>query len=230
MRNLRPSLVPAVIALSMALAVIPAGPAAAQQQPPATQNQEDHSQHHPGTGQTTPPSAQPAGPGQSTAPAPRTEHGSGMGMMGRGGSQGGQGGMMMHQGGAMMHSMPMMRSMTGEPAESGMARMAVDHVEGWLAFVRTELKITKDQTSQWNEFAKAARNGAKSMRAGHSAMMGMQTPATWPDRLDRTEQMLAARLNAVRSQKVAARTLYDVLSTEQKTVADALMRGPMGMM
>src|SRR3954447_18237156 len=57
-----------------------------------------------------------------------------------GGSMRGQGGirMMMDEGG--MGSMPTMAAMTG-------------HVEGRLAFLRTELKITDAQLPLWNTFA-----------------------------------------------------------------------------
>ena len=79
------------------------------------------------------------------------------------------------QGGAMAGGMPMMgmmRMMMGQDGMGGMAMMA-GHVEGRLAFLKTELKITDAQLSVWNAVADAIRANAKSMTEMMSgAMMG----------------------------------------------------------
>lgn len=216
MRNLRMTTTRLVAALGLAVPLMASSmPVLAQTQthpPAASQRQpQDHTQHPPGAAQGAMP-------------------GSGMGMMGQGASPGGQPGMMMSPG----HMMQMMRSMMGMSAEGGpgdmTARMHFDHVEGRLAFLRTELKIVKDQQPQWNAFASAFRASGKTMQAAHKKMMGMAAPAAWPERLDRSEQALAARLSAVKALKASAHALYEVLSDEQKKLTDELMRGPMGMM
>jgi len=43
--------------------------------------------------------------------------------------------------------------------------MPSEHVEGRIAFLKTELKITDAQLPQWNAFADALRNSAGQMRA-----------------------------------------------------------------
>jgi len=60
------------------------------------------------------------------------------------------GGSMMGQGG-----IPMMRMMMDEEGMRGMPTMAgvTGHVEGRLAFLKTELKITNAQLPLWNTFA-----------------------------------------------------------------------------
>jgi hypothetical protein len=93
--------------------------------PVFAQQPQDHEQHHP---PGTPPAA--AGPGMP------------------GGSMAGTGGMPM---------MGMMRMMMGEDGMSGMPMMATmsGHVEGRLAFLKTELKITDAQLPLWNAVADA---------------------------------------------------------------------------
>ena len=135
------------------------------------------------------------------------------GMMGRDGSSM-----------SMMHS----GSQGGMGSMMGMMGMA-QHVEGRIAFLRTELKITDGQLPQWNAFAEALRANARRMTEMHG-MMGQGASPSAPERLERMEKMMAGMLEAVRSTKAALTPLYAVLSDEQKKTADTLLQGPMGMM
>lgn len=168
--------------------------------PALAQQPQDHEQHHP---PGTPPAA--AGPGMP-------------------------GGMMSGAGGMPM--MNMMRMMMGEDGMSGMPMMAAmaGHVEGRLAFLKTELKITDAQLPLWNAVADAIRANAKGMGAMAEGMMGNMQTATLPDKLATREKMLTARLEALRKLKAAVDPLYAALSDEQKKTADELIMGPMGMM
>jgi hypothetical protein len=136
------------------------------------------------------------------------------------------------QGGAMAGGMPMMgmmRMMMGQDGMGGMAMMA-GHVEGRLAFLKTELKITDAQLPLWNTVAEAIRANAKSMSEMSGAMMGSsQTTATLPEKLALREKMMTAHLEALRRLKAAVDPLYAALSPEQKKSADELLMGPMGM-
>jgi hypothetical protein len=125
----------------------------------------------------------------------------------------------------MMSMMRNMMTMMG--AQSG---MMMSDVEGRLAVLKTELKITDAQAPQWNRFADALRTAAKSMNGMFEQMMQPGAAATLPTRLDRHEKMLSAHLNALRTVKDAVEPLYASLSDEQKALADGLMIGPMGMM
>jgi hypothetical protein len=122
--------------------------------------------------------------------------------------------------------MPMMRMMMGQ---GGMPMMA-KHIEGRLAFLKTELKITDAQLPLWNAFAQAMRDDASTMQAMPHPMMGMNKAATLPDKLAARETMLTARIEAVRKLKAAADPLYAALNADQKKTADEIMLGPMGMM
>ena len=168
--------------------------------PAFAQQPQDHEQHHP--------------PGTPPAAA-----GSGM-----------PGGMM--SGAGEMPMMNMMRMMMGEDGMTGMPMMAAmtGHIEGRLAFLKTELKITDAQLLLWNAVADAIRANAKGMGAMTEGMMGGTQGATLPDKLATREKMLTARLEALRKLKAAVDPLYASLSDEQKKTADELIMGPMGMM
>jgi hypothetical protein len=105
------------------------------------------------------------------------------------------------------------------------------HVEGRLAFLRTELKITPAQEPLWNTFAETIRANAQKMAGGmhQGGTMAQGAMPSLPERLDRQEKSLAARLDALRAMKSALMPLYAAFSDEQKQLADQLIRGPMGM-
>src|SRR5262252_2982195 len=132
---------------------------------------------------------------------------------------------MMSGGGEMMN---MMRMTRGEDGMWGMPMMAAmaGHVEGRLAFLKTELKITDGQLPLWNAVADAIRANAKSMGEMMSGgMMGSAQTATLPDKLALREKMMTAHLEALRKFKAAADPLYAALSEEQKKTADELLIG-----
>ena len=142
------------------------------------------------------------------------------------------GGSMM--GAGSMPMMGMMRMMMGEQGMGGMRMMAAmmaEHVEGRLAFLKTELKITGAQLPLWNAFAEAVRANAKAMEGTmQGGMMGTSQSASLPEKLAMREKMMTAHLDALRKLKAAVDPLYAALSHEQKKIADELMMGPMGMM
>ena len=119
--------------------------------------------------------------------------------------------------------MPMMGMMMGQ---NGMPMMA-KHMEGRLAFLKAELKITDAQLPLWNALAQAMRANATAMQAMPDAMMGMSKAATLPDKLTERETMLTARIEAVRKLKGAVDPLYAALDANQKKTADEIMLGPM---
>jgi hypothetical protein len=124
-----------------------------------------------------------------------------------------------------MPMMGMMRMMMGGDGMAGMQMMA-QHVEGRIAFLKTELKITDPQLPLWNAFAQAMRDNATTMQG---AMIGMGQGSALPDKLAGREKMLTSRLEVVRKLKAAADPLYATLSADQKKTADEVMVGPMGM-
>jgi hypothetical protein len=130
----------------------------------------------------------------------------------------------------MMRMMRGMRMMG--PGTSGMS--TIDRVEGRIAFLRAELKITDAQASAWNAFADALRTNAQKLGQVRASMMPQPSAAqpqapTLAERLDLQERWLLARLEGTRAIKAAFTTLYGTLSDEQKKTADELLAPHMGM-
>lgn len=91
------------------------------------------------------------------------------------------------------------------------------HVEGRIAFLKAELKITDAQLPLWNAVAGAMRDHAKGM-----ATMPGETTGTLPERFAALEKAMSARLDAVQRLKTAVDPLYTALTDEQKKAADEL--------
>jgi hypothetical protein len=138
---------------------------------------------------------------------------------------GGMGMMNMMGGGSMMEMMRMM----GGAGMDGMA--TIDHVEGRIAFLRTELKITDAQAGAWDAFAEALRTNAKKLGEVRATMMvHMNASLQAPDRLALQEQWLVARLDGTRTIRLAVTALYGVLSDDQKKTATDILAPHMGIM
>lgn len=179
----------------------------------------DEKARHPD--QTETPAAKPAAPPEM----PRSS-GPSQGMMG--------GGMMNMMGGNMpMADMMRMMGMMRQSGGDGMGGMEMtDHVEGRIAFLRTELKITDAQAPAWNALADSLRASAKILGDLRTSMMPQagSESVTLVDRLTWQEKWLSARLEATRAMKSALTNLVGSFSDEQKKAADELLAPQMGMM
>ena len=123
-----------------------------------------------------------------------------------------------------MPMMGMMQMMMGQNSMAG-------HIEGRIAFLKTELKITDAQSAAWNAFADALRANAKSLgevRASMVPQAGVPQQGL-VDRLALQEKWLAARLEGTRAIKSALTNLVGTLSDEQKEAANELLVPHMGM-
>lgn len=136
-------------------------------------------------------------------------------------------GMPMMGPGMMGYGTPMMPGGVGPM----MGMMPGQHVEGRIAFLRTELGITQAQAPVWDTFAEALRASARAMADMHGQMMPMmqQGPQAMPlaQRLELQERMMTLHLEALRRVRSAAGPLYAALDERQKRVADQLMVGMM---
>lgn len=148
----------------------------------------------------------PAGtPGTATAPpvtqvqpAQGTPMGAGQGMMCP----------MMGQGGMM---------------GMGMADMA-SHIDGHLAFIKAELKITPAQEDAWKGFADVLRISATSM----TQMQGMPmvtagAAQTVSQAFDQKERLLATRLDNSKKLRAAWTKLDAALTPEQRKAAESIL-------
>jgi hypothetical protein len=83
---------------------------------------------------------------------------------------------------------------------------------------------------QWNKLTEVIRAPAKTMHERMRARMSVQEQAaTLPERLERREQLMTARLEEVKQVKGALNELYASLTEEQKKEADTLVLPMIGM-
>jgi hypothetical protein len=135
---------------------------------------------------------------------------------------------------SMMGGMPMM-GMMHMIGMMGPGMATIDRVDGRIAFLRTELKITDAQASAWSAFADALRTNAKTLGEVRASMMPQPGSSAQPQsstlaaRLDLQERWLLARLEGTRTIKTAFTNLHGTLSDEQKKTADELLPPHMGM-
>ncbi len=119
------------------------------------------------------------------------------------------------------------RGFRGERGEPG------KHIEGRIAFLKAELKITDAQSRAWDQYANFMRETAKTRQAmfdkRESEMKAMRAePGKRREekpllaRLDEQEERAKAALQAVEKRKAATQALYKVLSDEQKKLLEDL--------
>lgn len=123
-------------------------------------------------------------------------------------------------------SMPMTGMMQMMMGQHGMA----GHVEGRIAFLRAELKISDAQQPLWNAVADTMRANEKRLADMPSGMAMSGSKATLPERLAMLEKAMAAQLGALDRLRATVGPLYAAFTADQKKTADELMIGPMGMM
>lgn len=136
------------------------------------------------------------------------------------GQMGGMGQSMMP---GMMPGMMMGSGMPGDSMMPMMMQGRMDaYVEGRIAFLQAELRITDAQMPAWHEFANILR--ANSKRAAEArAAQPQRTGTSVADRLDDQERSLSVRLDNVRALKPAYAKLYAALDDKQKKTADDVM-------
>jgi hypothetical protein len=106
----------------------------------------------------------------------------------------------------------------------------LDRVEGRLAFIKAELKITEAQASAWNQLAETIRAAAKNHNERMKAAFSREEKAkTLPERLEAQEQFVSARLDEIKQVKGGLMNLYAVLSDAQKKEADDIVLPMAGM-
>ena len=192
-------------------------------------------------GQTTPDPHHPADATTAQSSAPATPSSTAVPTPGMGGPSGMMGGMNGPQGMMAMMNMMAMMGMMGQAGPGAMGTMpcgagmgTIDHIEGWLAFLRTELKITDAQSQVWNQFADAMRMNAEKVGEVRKTMMmpqatgGQMLAPTLLQKLDDQERWLNARLEGIRAIKITYDHLYGALSEDQRKAAEELLAPHMG--
>jgi hypothetical protein len=120
---------------------------------------------------------------------------------------------------AGMRGWPMMRRtmMQRDPQERCTERLA------WRAAIRAyteaKLNLTPDQRSLWDRVQSAAQAEEQKERQ-LCATRKPGAESTFPERMDRMQQFLSMRLEAVQSAKPAVQALYQALTPEQRAILD----------
>lgn len=136
----------------------------------------------------------------------------------------------------MMRGMmsPGRMGMGTDEAVSMRQMMSPERIEGRIAFMRTELKVTDAQQPLWNavadvlrETTKASKSMMPSMQNG--AMQAGATGTALPQMLGEIERTLSSRLDGLRRLRAAIEPFYASLDQNQKKTADALLM-PVSMM
>jgi hypothetical protein len=160
---------------------------------------------------------------QDTPPAQR-ERGAGPGF---GAGPGGPGGPGFHRGrGEQRGERRGFRGARFDPSK---------RIEGRIAFLKAELKITDAQNRAFDQYAAFMRDNAKARseaiekarterdaRKPAEAGQRPQRPSV-SERMNNQEQRLEAQLAATKKRKAATEALYKVLSDEQKKLAEELL-------
>jgi hypothetical protein len=161
----------------------------------------DDSHHPPGN------AAAPATPAPVKQVQPQAQPQSGMPM-----------GMMNMMGGSSAMICPMMG--TQGTGAQGMADMA-KHMDGHIAFLKAELKITPAQEAEWKAFTEALRTSATNM-ASMQGMMGGST-ASVGQSFEQKERLLTTRLENTKRLHAAWTKLDATLTAEQRQAAQQVL-------
>ncbi len=135
------------------------------------------------------------------------EHRGGHGMRGEGGPG------MQRWRGMMMHRM-MMRRDPKERCEERLAWRAA-----MRAYTESKLDLTPEQHPLWDKVESIAQSEQQKERQLCAALKP-RDETTVLDRLDRMQQFLSARLEALQAAKPAVQALYQALTPEQRAIFD----------
>ena len=168
------------------------------------------------TGETRLAQAEPAAPGQASgAQAGGAQAGGAPGGVEPGMGQRGNWGM---RGGPMMrHRMWGRAMMRGNPQERCVDRLAWRAAR--RAYVETKLDLTAEQRPLWDKLQAIAEAQQQKERP-LCATLKEDGSATMLDRIDRAQQFLSSRLDALRAAKPAVQALYQALSPDQREIFD----------
>ena len=111
-----------------------------------------------------------------------------------------------------------------EARHHGMGRMTPGQfVDGRIAFLKAELKITPAQETQWQQVAAAMRENAKALDQTITAARQNRTNTDAVQRLELREQFAKVRADNDGRLLAAFKPLYASLSPEQQQMANQLV-------
>lgn len=136
---------------------------------------------------------------------------------------GGGGGPMMGMMGGGCHMMGMMgRGMRGGGMLGNPARMDA-MVAGRLAYLKAELGITDAQSQAWSGYVDAVNSRVETMKGMRQSMMAAMQSGNAVDRMEARTNAMEAMVEAMKAVNPAIKALYEVLTDDQKEIADQLI-------
>lgn len=96
-------------------------------------------------------------------------------------------------------------------------------IEGRLAFLKAELKITDAQNDVWTAYGQALKNNLETMKTMHELMQSTFEAKTPVERLDGRVAAMETRLSALKEMQPALAKLYEVLDETQKDKANNVL-------
>jgi hypothetical protein len=109
--------------------------------------------------------------------------------------------------------------------EHGWFARGVEHIDGRIAFLKAELKITPEQEALWAPVAAAMRANAESMaKLRDEAKESRDKPESALATLERRQRFADARAKDIAGFTAAFKPLYDRMSDDQRKAADALLQ------
>ena len=97
---------------------------------------------------------------------------------------------------------------------------------GQRAYLKARLDLKPEQMAAWDAFQKAADEASAKEKAKCASLpTEMKEPPSMTERLNRREDMMKSRLEAMQAVKPTLLALYDKLSPDQKAVFDRPMMG-----
>ena len=96
-------------------------------------------------------------------------------------------------------------------------------VEGRLAYLKAELKITEEQELVWQEYSDAAKDRVGIMQGMRQGMLDSMHSGSAIARMETRINGMEAMLEAMKAVKPSVEKLYSALTDDQKKVADDLI-------
>ncbi|MEO7435480.1 MAG: Spy/CpxP family protein refolding chaperone [Candidatus Binatia bacterium] len=122
--------------------------------------------------------------------------------------------------GVLILTVPMVGSSKENPGKATRG----PEVETRIKTLRTELKITPEQESAWNDVAQAMRDNAKSMEDVRTRQATEERTASAPDMITAYGKTMDAHAEAIHKFASTFQPLYDSMSDAQKKTADSVFR------
>jgi periplasmic protein CpxP/Spy len=98
------------------------------------------------------------------------------------------------------------------------------HIDGRIAYLKTELKITDAQQAQFDAVANAMRDNAKAMHDAFQGLRGDRSqPQTALSRMEVRAKFAQLRADGEAKMLAAFRPLYQAMSPDQQKAADEML-------